>query len=656
MASAKVKEPRTTVVLALFLLLSALGSFAVDWQPINPAELQMKDLPEQPGAPAFVLYHEEIDSDQQHYHSVYMRIKVLTEAGRKYADIQIPYYRQEAKITDVHGRTIHPDGSIVEFQGKPFDKDYVKSKTIKIKMKTITLPDVQVGSILEYRYTMRYGDYLWAPLWSLQDDLFQRKQHFSFTATSGDVVMGHGQIGRGLAYTWLLPKGAEIKNSRERYDLDLDNIPAFVEEEHMPPSTPMKYFVRFYYRTAASADKYWSEEGKYWSKDVDQFVGKKGGIAEAVAGIVTPSDTPEQKVKKIYAYVGTLDNLSYRPKQTAQEQKVTGQRDNRGAEDVLRQKSGDRDDITLLFVSMVRAAGIPAWAMMVTDRSENIFETNYLGMDQLDAYIAVVKLNEKDVFLDPGTRFCPYGVLNWKYSSTHGVRQTANGGTEIARTPEPDYRTALTKRVARFRMNEQGQVDGSMAAAFFGQEALLRRLEGSQTDDVGRAKILEDEIKTWFPGNAEITMTKSPDWNSSEAPLIAEFKISSPMLMSAGKRVLLPANIFEYDRPAMFTHNDRVHPVYFEYPSAIVDDVKITLPAGLQVESLPGNESVKLDYALYKADRSQDKNVITSTRNLLIGAFAIGPTEYTTIKGFYDKVKEYDDQQVLLKRVANAPN
>ncbi len=454
----------------------------------------------------------------------------------------------------------------------------------------------------------------------------------------------------------MLPKGAEIKNTHDRYDLDLDNIPAFVEEEHMPPSTPFKYFVRFYYRPVANADKYWTEEGKYWTKDVDRFVGKKGGIAEAVAGIVAPGDSPEQKVKKIYAYVGTLDNLSYHPKQTAQEQKVTGQRDNRGAEDVLRQKSGDRDDLTLLFVAMVRAAGIPAWMMLVTDRSENLFEAKYLSMDQLDAYIAIVRLNDKDVFLDPGTRFCPYGVLNWKYSATQGIRQTANGGTEIAHTPEPEYMTALTKRVARLRLNEQGQADGAMAAAFFGQEALLRRLEGLQTDDVGRTKILEDEIRSWLPAEAQITMTKEPDWTASETPLVAEFKVTSPMLMSAGKRVLLPANIFEYSRPAMFTHNDRMHPVYFEYPSAVVDDVKVTLPTGLQVESLPSNESVKLDYAIYKADRSQEKNVITSTRNLTIGTFAVGANDYKTIKGFYDKVKEYDDQQVLLKRVANAPN
>jgi hypothetical protein len=445
-----------------------------------------------------------------------------------------------------------------------------------------------------------------------------------------------------------------VKNTHDRYDLDVTNIPPYVEEEHMPPALPYKYYVRFYYRAIANSDQFWSQEGKYWSQDVNHFMGKKGGIAETVASITTPSDTPEQKVKKIYAYMAKIDNLSYRPQRTEQEQKVLGQRENRGAEDVLRQQIGDRDDITRLFVAMVRAAGIPAWVMVVTDRSETLFEPNYLAVDQLDAEIAIVRLNDKDVFLDPGTRFCPYGILNWRYSATKGIRQTANGGTELAQTPAPDYMMALTKRVARLSLNEHGEVQGSMAVGFFGQEALSRRLEGLHTDDVGRTKILEDEAKSWLPADAQISMTNAPDWNAPDAPLVVEYKVSSPMLMSAGKRVLLPVNVFEYNRPPMFPHNDRVHPIYFEYPNATLDDVKIALPDGLQVEDLPASVSTKLDYAIYKADRKQEKNVITSTRNLAIANFVIGPSDYKAVKGFYDKVKEYDDQQVLLKRATNA--
>jgi hypothetical protein len=63
-------------------------------------------------------------------------------------------------------------------------------------------------------------------------------------------------------------------------------VPAFVEEEHMPPPRAYKYYVHFYYRGVNDADQYWREEGKYWNSDTEKFLGKKHGIPEVVAGIV----------------------------------------------------------------------------------------------------------------------------------------------------------------------------------------------------------------------------------------------------------------------------------------------------------------------------------------------------------------------------------
>ena len=53
------------------------------------------------------------------------------------------------------------------------------------------------------------------------------------------------------------------------------------------------------------------------------------------------------------------------------------------------------------------------------------------------------------------------------------------------------------------------------------------------------------------------------------------------------------------------------------------------------------------------ADRKHDKNEIDITRDLAIGTFFFGPAEYKSLKTFFDKVKEGDDEQVLLKQVAH---
>jgi hypothetical protein len=80
------------VVLDLFLLLPfANRSYAEDWPPIDQKDLAMTSIKEQPGAPAVGLIREEIDDDMNNDRLVYERIKILTDAGREHANIEIPY-------------------------------------------------------------------------------------------------------------------------------------------------------------------------------------------------------------------------------------------------------------------------------------------------------------------------------------------------------------------------------------------------------------------------------------------------------------------------------------------------------------------------------------------------------------------------------------
>ena len=648
---------RRVCSLAIFFLLVGLARLhASDWPAIDPAELQMKDLPEQPGASAVVLFREETDDDLKHARYVYERIKVLNEAGRKNADVQIPSFKYKGEgfgITDVQARTIHSDGTVVEFKGKPFDKTIVKRKGIKEQVKAFSLPDVQVGSVLEYRYTLDYHSHtLYPPQWLIQNELFQRRVHLRFVAYMDMVQTGHDSVRSGVAYSWKLPKGTTVKFSQGHvYDLEMTNVPAFVEEEHMPPSETFRYSVHFYYGAGSDANRYWSEEGGYWRQAVEKFIGKKGGIGDAVAKVTSPSDSPEDKAKKIYAFVSGLNNLTYQPELSDKEIKALDYKE-RGADDILRQQAGTRDEITLLFIAMARAAGIQAYPMWVTNRSRGIFDKNYLSTEQLDTYVAIITIDGKEVFVDPGTKYCPYGLLYWPHSDTEGLRE-ASSGISISRTPQPSYTGAITKRVGRFNLTDDGKLDGIVAVAYIGQEALLRRLEGSRTDSVGRTKMLEDEIKGWLPSNAEISVTKEPDWQGLGTPLVVDYKVSTPTLISGGKRVLLPTDIFQFDRPTMFTLAERQYPVYLDYPSREIDDIHIKLPDNLQVENLPASQTERTEYALYKLARKQEKNELIIERDFAINTFVFQPTEYKSLKNFYEKIKESDQQQALLKPVAH---
>ncbi len=51
----------------------------------------------------------------------YVRIEIFTQEGTKEGNVELPFDRQYVNIVDIHARTIQPDGSIVNFDGKkPF--------------------------------------------------------------------------------------------------------------------------------------------------------------------------------------------------------------------------------------------------------------------------------------------------------------------------------------------------------------------------------------------------------------------------------------------------------------------------------------------------------------------------------------------------------
>ena len=79
-----------------------------------------------------------------------------------------------------------------------------------------------------------------------------------------------------------------------------------------------------------------------------------------------------------------------------------------------------------------------------------------------------------------------------------------------------------------------------------------------------RKKDLEDELRGWLPTGAIIKLTKSEGWETSEGPLTATFSVEMPSYASAaGKRLLVPAYLFQARQMDAFKHVDRKFPVYF---------------------------------------------------------------------------------------------
>jgi hypothetical protein len=84
------------------------------------------------GAPAVILYREVTKDDGRTPHEdTYIRIKILTDEGRKYANIEIPYFKDSGTVHGIRARTVRPDGSVVPFDGRALDQ------TIRTRSKSL---------------------------------------------------------------------------------------------------------------------------------------------------------------------------------------------------------------------------------------------------------------------------------------------------------------------------------------------------------------------------------------------------------------------------------------------------------------------------------------------------------------------------------------
>jgi hypothetical protein len=436
-------------------------------------------------------------------------------------------------------------------------------------------------------------------------------------------------------------------------DLQLTNVPPVPTEPYMPPVELLRWRVKFYTVTEDKKEDVWHRSEKFWNDETETFLKHDGGVREAVAQTVGPNDTLEQKVRKIYAFIAKLENWDYIPERSKREDKVLDIKKEENAGDVLKNKGGTHDDLNRLFTSMVRAAGIPAYMIWVPDRTQELFDDNFLSMRQFEAEIAIVQLDGKEVFLDPGSKYCPFGLVDWRYSSQQGLRQNANGAG-IGETPAANYKQSIVTRGASLQLTSDGTAQGTVTITFMGLQGMIRRQEGGKTDEAGHKKLLEDELRRVLPGNSEIALIGKPDWENPETPLIAQFKVSVPLAVSAGKRWMVSQHVFQVADTAKFPAKDRVHPIYFDYPWQEVDETHITLPPTMEMESLAPDSSLQLDYALFTSQQKLEApGRIFSRRKLVMASEGIPAANYKEVKGFFDSVKTSDDQPALVKASQN---
>jgi uncharacterized protein DUF3857/transglutaminase superfamily protein len=624
--------------LVLSTSLSAAISKAQEFRNATPEELAMKSLPSAPGVSAAVL--DWVRVDELGAMSEYVRIKVFTDEGKKFADVEVPYvasYPIRGSVTNIEARTIHPDGSIVPFGGKVYDKLLFKGSRGIVRAKTFSLADVRAGSVLEYHYVTRWPENLLIDTeWILQKEIPVEHASFTLTTYTGD------EFGSYFTYS-ALPPGVlpqRVGTARNKYALEMSHIAPYREESYALPAAQVKPRVNFYYTSSHTRpESFWPAQTKDWNKEIEAFLDRSATAQTAAALAMAGEKEPAGRLRKLYGFVQGFRNLSA-------DTSSTDAKEAKSVDEVLQNRAGYESELTRAFVALARAAGFDAYVVRVAPRDERFFSDKLPDAEQMSSEVAQVTLDGKELFFDPGTPHAPFGTLSWEKTYVPGIRMTKKEGAQWIKTPADPPSAALLQRKADLRLDGD-MLKGSLTVAFRGQEALIRRQRGD--DETARRKAIEDEIKGWFPNGAQLTVKSAEGLSSDDDAIVVVCDAELPGIVSqAGKRLMMPMSVFAASTRNPFAAATRTAPIYFHYSRQEDDDVKVTLPAKYAAGSQPPSQNLNAGAFTFKSVVTENGNELSLHRSMVIDAMFFDTDQYSAVRNFFNAATTADQRPVLI--------
>lgn len=667
-----------SVQIALVLSVNAacMPGVAQKFQEPTKEELQMTSDPQAPGASAEFLNREEVTDNANHFVSEYARIKILTEAGKEWAFVAVPFSGGAPPV--IAGRTIHPDGTVVPLSGKASDLLSLKAIRNHARARVFEMPSAEVGSIVEYHWTVALGEGTVAgvtsdmqefmnsalagsiPDWDVQQDIPVRKERFYYNPL-GDLeknVIGNqavtqynsdGEIASYLLYSAHLPTGAHVQVSpKPDYTLEIQDVPAFPHEPDALPEAGRRYAVRFYYTPYLAADVYWADEGKRWSKEVDRQAEPTPALKDAAAQIAGGAGTDEQKARKLYDAVQGLANTSFQRGAVS----AGGDRSRRTAEQVWNEKSGTRNELAIVFLALVRAAGLQANAMKVADRGRRIYDPGYLTLDQLTDILVVLHFNGNDVFVDPGEKFLPFGQLRWSHTLCGGLTQTADGASHTIVTPANDPKDSISAHTADLTIDTQGNVNGTVKLIANGAEALRWRQMNLTAGTDAVKQQLGAALQTLLPQGVSAQIENVQGLETAAGYLTAAANVNGSLGKMEGKRLHLPGFFFSTGAIKDFAgEGKREGAVDLHYAAQVIDDVVYHLPPGYSIESAPQATQLAWPQHAVLVVKTQTGAGTIDVKHIYARGFVVlDAKEYPALRDFAQKIVANDQQPLVLSQ------
>jgi transglutaminase-like putative cysteine protease len=592
----------------------------------------------------------------------YRRVRLLNKNGFDLATEEIYLYSEgdkEEQLTNLRAVTYNLDG------GKMVETKLDKENIFKDKLsknwvvKKFTFPSIKEGSIIEYEYTIT-SDYLrnlqpwtfqreYPTLWSeynLTLPAFfnyvflsqgyqpfyiktktEARDNFSITDPNGAEASDHFSITSNVAtYRWVVKDAPALRD--EEFVSTIKNHVQKIEFELTAQTEPLAPHVYLSTWPQAVDDMLKDEDfGLPLAKD-------NGWLGDVVKSVIQGAVTPLEKAKKIYAYV--RDNFTCTD--------YSGLYLDQTLKNVLKTKNGTVSEINLLLIAMLRYANIHADPVILSTRTHGYTYALYPILSKFNYVICDANIDDKQILLDATHPRLGFGKLSQECYNGHArvINVSANA---LDLSPDSLLEVKMTSII--LTPNERGDLQGSVmqVPGYFESHEIREKIK-----EKGKDEFFKD-IKKAFGQDVDLLKQHIDSMDNLEQNIIIgyDFKLNednadllyiNPMFGEGYKE-----NPFKFDQ--------RYYPVEMPYAIDETYVFNFIIPDGYIVDDLPKSLIVKLNEAgdgQFEYRIAESNGTISMRSRIRLKRAYYDPTEYSTLREFFNLVVKKHNEQIVLKK------
>jgi hypothetical protein len=648
--------------LCLFLILiesvftfSSSQTFVYEFGQISPGDVELNSCTYDDNADAVVIYdigsscflNNDYNFSLNFERST--RLKVLKESGVKWANVEVPLYQDGddmEEIYDIKASTYNfENGRLVKT-----DLDLSQSHVEKINeywsLKKFALPNVKVGSIIEFTYAIkshllfhfRSWDFQWKIPVLYSKYVAKMIPFYEYTyllqgTTSFDEQRSY-ENNAGCQY------GAMTYNEMV-YEFGKKNIPAFNDEKYI--SSIKDYIMKIdfqlskIHRRDGSSQNIittWPELIKELLSNYDfgVYLKKAERLASTMISVNdTLGKTPQGKFDFVINYM--KNNLRYN--------NIDGQFSTKSPKDLIKNKSGSSADINLFAIAMLRACRIQANPLLLSTREHGKIKYDY-PFSHFFNYVAIVaNVEDKRVVSDATNPLLlnnriPEECINdkglvVKKDGVEWLRLETTVPSKVQVVIEQDITETGLKATIESSATEYEAYDfrshlGSDKSAI---EIKLKKEGYNVVDSTLNLK-----------NNTNITSPVSLKFAIAEKPE----KINDKIYVSPFLREGITDNPLK--------QKNRLYPIDMVYPVNKSYFSQISIPKGYKVSFIPENTIITddngfdLNYVV-----NHDENKILISFNYYFKKSVYNADEYENVKKYFKEIIRKIGEKVVIEKI-----